>query len=154
MIKKILISGVLVTTIFAAETQYGHGTIGFKGGFLGLTSTKSMDISTYSLIEQHKNIFKSNWFYKYNLTWYDSDKMVVAQETINDYANGFLNPPTKTFVMPAVDYRMQGLDINVAIGKDIIKKDENNYFGIGLMVGISLPWIESKKNDSNNDINK
>lgn len=46
---------------------------------------------------------------------------------------------------------MKGLDANFGFGKDIYHKSENEYFGIALTGGISLPWIDSKKDSSNND---
>jgi len=153
MIKNIIKIGlvsILCNSLYAGEVQYGHGTFEMNGGFIGLTQDITADINTYSMIEQHKNIASSTWYYKYNFTWYDSDDMIQAQDTINSYSNGFLqNPVTKT--TPSIDYRLQGLDLNVVLGKDLFHEDENNYFGAGILLGLSIPWIDSKKSDSNND---
>jgi len=151
-IAKIALASLLCSSLSAGEIQYGNGTFEMKGGFIGLDQAISENINTYSMIEQHKNIASSTWYYKYNFTWYDSDNMIDTQNTINTYPNGFAqNPVTKT--TPSVDYRFQGLDLNVVLGKDISHTDENNYIGAGILLGISIPWIDSKKSDNNNDAN-
>jgi hypothetical protein len=76
--------------------------------------------------------------------------MVQTQSSINSYTNGYFNPPI-SLTTPSIDYRVQGMDINLVLGKDISRTDENNYLGLGLMIGISLPWIDSKKDDNNDD---
>jgi hypothetical protein len=151
------ISFLLCSTLalHAGEFEYGHGTINMTGGFIGLDSTISADIATYSLVEHHKNILSSTWYYKYNLTWYDSDTMVQGQNTLNSSiatANTALaTTGTSAPTIPSIDYRLQGLDVNLVLGKDIYHKNENTFFGIGLLVGVSLPWIDSSKSDSNDD---
>jgi len=145
--KKIIISSVLLVNVYAIEFEYGMGTFGIDGGFVGLNSKKTADVTTYSLIEQHQNLFGSTWFYKYNLTWYDSNDATNTQQNINNQ----LITPIATPITPSIDYKLQGLDVNLALGKDLSHKSENQYLGIGLMLGISLPWIESKKNKNNDD---
>ena len=142
---------ILATSLFGGEIDYGKGSFKIKGGFIGLDKQISTDVTTYSLVEQHKNLFSSNWYYKYNLTWYDSKDMVNTQNSINTYSNSTQNPITKT--TPAIDYRPQGLDVNLVLGRDLSHKNENQYFGVGVLVGISLPWIDSKKDSNNNDNN-
>ncbi len=151
-ISKICLAGLLVSSLQAGEIQVGKGNFEMNGGFIGLDQTINADITTYSMIEQHKNIFSSNWFYKYNFTWYDSKKMVQAQNSINSYTNGYLQNPTSV-TTPSVDYRVQGLDLNLALGRDLLHSDENNNLGLALVVGASIPWIDSKKSDNNNDSN-
>lgn len=135
---KLSLASLLATSLYAGEFQYGSGTFEVKGGFIGVDKAINDDVKTYSLIEQHKNMFSSDWFYKYNLTWYDSKEIVNGQQR------------TGGTVIPSIDYRPQGFDINLVLGKDISHTDENNYVGVGVMLGVSLPWIDSKK-DSNND---
>jgi len=158
MIKKVVrLSLLLFTTcsLEAGEFEYGQGNIHMKGGFIGLEQEIGTDISTYSLVEHHKNIFSSSWFYRYNITWYDSKTMVQAQNELNDgivtVNNQLLSNAGSSITIPSIDYRLQGFDLNFVLGKDIYHKDENNFFGIGIMGGISLPWIESDKSDHNDD---
>lgn len=149
-------------TILNAET--GIGTIKMSGGFLGLDASLKTDITTYSIKEQHAMLFGSkSWFYRYNLTWYDSKQMIAAQNTVNTYlsklptsfANHYfpttpINSPIQ-LKTPSIDYRLQGLDVNLGLGKDLYHKSENQYFGAFVMAGLSIPWINSKKDSRNND---
>ncbi len=135
---KLSLITLLSTSLYAGEFQIGSGTFEIKGGFIGVDNAINDDVMTYSLVEQHKNMFSSDWFYKYNLTWYDSKEIVNSQQRVN------------STTIPSIDYRPQGFDINLVLGKDLSRTDENNYFGAGIMLGVSLPWIDSSK-DSNND---
>lgn len=140
---KLSLASLLATSLYAGEFQIGTGSMELKGGFIGLDKTINDSVMSYSLIEQHKNMFSSSWFYKYNFTWYDSNDIVNSQQTVN---GGLPNSN-----IPSIDYRPQGLDLNVVLGKDLSHTDENNYFGAGIMLGVSLPWIDSKKDSNNND---
>ena len=42
---------------------------------------------------------------------------------------------------------MKGLDVNFQLGYDIFHKNEDNFFGVGMLLGVSLPWIDATKND-------
>ncbi len=150
---KIGIIGLLSTSVYAGEVQIGTGTFNIKGGFIGLEQSINTDIKTYSLVEQHAPLFGSkSWFYKYNLTWYDSKDAVDAQNNINATASNISGFNANTpLITPSVDYRLQGLDVNLVLGKDVYHKSENDYVGAGLMVGISIPWIDSKKDSDNDD---
>jgi len=132
----------------AGEIQTGKGTFEMTGGFFGLDQTQSTDITTTSLVQNHKNLFGSTYYYAYDLAWYDSDFLVQGQQTINNPL-----PLSPSSIIPSMDYRMQGLDVNLVFGKDISHKDENNYLSAGLLIGISVPWIDSKDDDSNDDDN-
>jgi len=139
MIQKISTLVLLSSCVYAGEIQIGTGNFEMSGGFMGMSQTMSTDVTTYSLVQQHANLFSSDWFYKYNITWYDSSVMTQAQDT----AVGMMNLTPMSVVTPAIDYKVQGLDVNIVLGNDIIHKDENNYLGFGLMFGFSMPWIES-----------
>jgi len=137
--------------LLASEFQYGSGTFGMEGGFLGLTNRIDTDVTTYSMVTRHANAL-GNYFYGYDLTWYDSKTMTQAQHDYNNLANNGnnmmgMNDGTMISV-PSMDYRLQGLDANVRLGYDVLHKDKDNYVGVGALVGISLPWINSSKNSS------
>jgi len=149
-----LIAGTLAT---ASEIRYGHGTYALNGGFLGLTSRHTTDISSYSLVEQHQNIFKTRGYYAYNITWYDSDILVQNQQTLEtgvSQANSLIPLGTSAtqVQIPGLNYRYEGLDAQGVIGYDLYHQGENDFLGVGLLVGISLPWIDTQKSsDSQND---
>lgn len=150
-ISKVLLLALGITVLNAGEIQIGKGTFEMSGGFIGLDKTIQADIQTYSMAEQHAPFFGSkSWFYKYNVTWYDSKHMVAAQNSINTIANQYFPAPS-SMTTPSIDYRLQGLDANIGLGKDLYHKNENQYFGIALLTGLSIPWIDSKKSSSNND---
>lgn len=148
----LLTVSLLAASLSASEFQFAKGTFDMKGGFIGLDAGVSADISTYTITEKHKNIFSSTFYYHYDFTWYDSQRMVNAQQTFNNVsttlAGTTYNP---TGFVPSIDYRFQGFDANVALGKDIYHKDKRTFFGLGVALGVSLPWIESEKDSSNND---
>jgi hypothetical protein len=149
-ISAIAILALGITVLNGGEIQTGKGTFEMSGGFVGINKTIQTDIQTYSMVEQHKSLFGSEWFYKYNLTWYDSEQMVAAQNTINTTASQYFTPPA-TMTTPSIDYRLQGLDVNLGLGKDLFHKNENEYLGVAFMTGVSIPWIDSKKDSSNID---
>ena len=152
MVRKISLALTLCTLFAnAAEVEFGKGTFGMEGGFLGLSSRIDCDISTYTLKTEHSNIGK--FYYGYNVTWFDSDKLRQAQKTYNSFAkgtNGYLwnIGKNKTATIPEIEYRVKGLDANLRIGYDILHKDANNYLGIGVLVGVSVPTIDADKGNS------
>ena len=145
-ISKVALCILGITTILnASEVEFGNGTFKISGGFIGLNHTIKDDVTTYSMVENHSSIFKSSWFYKYNITWYNSKKLVATQNNINTKLNNI------NTIIPSIDYKPQGLDINLGIGKDLYHKSENDYLGLALMLGFSAPYIDSKKDNNNND---
>jgi len=151
-ISKIVLLALGMTVLNGGEIQTGKGTFEMTGGFVGLNKTIQTDIQTYSMVEQHAPLFGSeSWFYKYNFTWYDSEQMVAAQNTINTTASQYFPTPPATMTTPSIDYRLQGLDLNLGLGKDLFHKNENEYLGIAFMTGLSTPWIDSKKESNNNN---
>ncbi|SFV61704.1 hypothetical protein MNB_SV-12-932 [hydrothermal vent metagenome] len=146
--KKIVLIVLSFSTISTAfEAEYGSGTFAMKGGFLGLTGEITTDVSTYSLVDRHSNIGK--FFYSYDLTWYDSKVLKQGQHTYNEFAsdaNSFL-PSSSPATIPEMEYRLKGLDANIRLGYDVIHKDKDNFFGAGVLIGVSIPWIDSTKGD-------
>ena len=148
----LLTLSTLTITLSASEFQYAKGTLDMQGGFIGLNSSIDTDISTYTIKKKKKNIFSTKWYHHYDISWYDSDKMLNTQQNFNTASNTlFGNPYNPTGFIPAINYRLQGLDANLVLGRDLYHKDKRTFFGLGLAVGISLPWIESDKDSSNND---
>jgi len=138
----------LSSTINAFELEYGSGDFSMEGGFLGLTGEISTDVSTYSLVDRHTNMM-SNIYYGYDLTWYDSKVLRQAQHTYNNFASDFNSflPTNSPATIPEMEYRMKGLDVNFQLGYDVIHKNEDNFLGVGVLLGISMPWIDATKSD-------
>ena len=145
--KKIILGiGILAIGLSAAEFEYGHGKFYLKGGFAALNSEISADVSTYSLVEQHKNIF-SDWFYKYNITWISSDDMTQAQSNLSSAVSWLPSSVTSL----AVDYKIRGLDANVVLGRDLFK-NARSYIGAGVLLGVSVPSVESDNSNSSGSV--
>ena len=144
--KKIGLSLIVFSALLSAvEIEYGSGTFNMNGGFLGLTGSIGTDIDTFSLVERHSNIAGSDIFYSYDLTWLDSRTLKQAQHTYNNMttvANNFL-PTTQKWKIPSMEYRVKGMDVNIRAGYDVIHENEDNFLGIGLATGLSMPWIDS-----------
>ncbi len=124
-------------TLFAGSVEYGRGTFHNKFALFGKGFSISTDISTYSLVEQHKNIFSSNFYYRYNITWMQIERFQTAKQTIAATPFGF--------TAPAMSYEPKGLDLDIGVGRDFIKKDERNFFGAGIDIGLSIPTIETSQ---------
>ncbi len=149
MRKLMLLSVGLMGSLWASELQYGSGTFGMKGGFLGLTSEITTDVESFSMVERHSN-FASDMFYGYDLTWYDSTTLRAAQHTYNEQADAFNAglPQGSALSVPEMQYRMKGLDVNLKVGYDLIHEDQDNFLGIGVLIGLSMPWIDGGSDDS------
>jgi len=156
--KKILLSLLTISALLpASEFQYGSGTLNMNGGFLGLTETIGTDVTTYSLVERHSNLFSSDFFYGYDVTWYDSKRLKQAEHSYNgmvDTVNNPLSNVTNSIKVPEIEHRLQGLDANVRIGYDVIHQDDSNFLGLGVLLGLSIPWIDSFPNNSIPTLNK
>ncbi len=138
---------VLSALLTAAEFQYGSGTFNLNGGFMkqGLSGTMSTDIDTFSLVERHSNIVGTDAFYSYDVMWMDSKTLKQAQQNYNNLAgqaNNFI-PSSSPWEIPTMDYRVKGLDVNFRAGYDVLHKNEDNFLGLGILVGLSIPWIDS-----------
>ena len=120
-----------------------------EGGFLGLTGSIGTDVETFSFADPHSNIADTNIFYSYDVTWYDSQTLKQGQHTYNNMvtrANNFL-PTNDTWKIPSMEHRVKGLDANIRVGYDVLHEDQDNFLGLGLLVGLSIPWIDSSTDD-------
>ncbi len=137
--KKILFSFLAAVSIYAGEFDYGHGTFYMKGGFYGLDKETSTNIDTFSLKQQHKHIFGTKFFYKYNITWMKSKSLKNTISTVNSYTSQAGIP---------VNYKIEGIDANLILGRDIFTKD-NSFIALGGLLGVTFPYIKSKSEESN-----
>ena len=149
MKKSILLILGITSSIFASEFDYGNGTFSMKGGFIGLEGGIDTDLSTFSLSNRHNNAF-GKFFYSYDLTWYKSKTMRQVEKRYNSYAsqaNNFLiDNGLSNITIPSINHQLEGLDVNIRLGYDILHKNQDNYLGAGFMVGLSTPWIDDMVN--------
>ena len=101
----------------------------------------------------------SNWYIKYNLTWYSSKELNNYINDISSYANVskiYNQPPnpnpnpdqpdpntSATNATILTSYKYRGFDANIILGRDLLKQD-NYFLGLGGLIGISIPEIKSK----------
>ncbi|HHD75985.1 MAG TPA: hypothetical protein ENK95_04055 [Campylobacterales bacterium] len=151
MKKMLLTLLILNITLTASEFQYGKGRFDLAGGFLGLEQSIGTDISTFTLANPHANLPLSHLFYSYDVTWMDSQQLQQAQQSYNNLAsttNNFFAINTNEYLkVPAMEHRVKGLDANLRFGYDILHQDEDNFLGLGVLVGLSIPWIDSSKDN-------
>ncbi|WP_281950776.1 hypothetical protein [Nitrosophilus kaiyonis] len=144
-----------ISFLSAAEFEIGKGNASLEGGFLGFNKKKSDSVKILTFKEQHQNILKSNIFYSYKISYIKSDTIQKEKQNFNTgYSQNIPNNPfginSQIIPMPDINYEIEGLDAQISLGYDVLKKDNRNYLGLGIIGGISLPWIESEKNDNNN----
>jgi len=149
-LKKIYLSLMLCSLLNGAKLEFGHGKVDLTGGILGLQGTISDNINTYSFIIEHDNLFSSNLFYSLDLTLLDSNKLKqITTPYMNNLLSNTNNLLSKRSLsqlrIPEMEHTIQGADLGLGIGYDLINADDRNYLGIGLYIGASLPYISSSK---------
>ncbi|SNZ03888.1 hypothetical protein SAMN06265182_0498 [Persephonella hydrogeniphila] len=130
-----------------AEFRYGKGNFSVESDILGSSDKVEEDISTYSISEEHKNIFGSRLFYGFNLTFLSSKK---EQKIIDLYNTSY--DPTPGY-KPKMSYKLEGFDGQIDIGFDLLSS-EKGYLGFSGLLGISLPYIKNYNSDNNNNLTK
>ncbi len=145
----LLVSGIIFTT-YGGEFRFGKGSFEIKSDIFGTDGKIKEDTTTYSLVEIHKNIFNSRIFYSYDITFITSK---TEQKYLNLYNSTVETFPSPNQYQPIMKYELQGLDGQVNLGGDILKKNKN-YLGSSIFFGISLPYIKSSNDSSNTDTTK
>lgn len=149
---------LFVSNLNALDVRVGKGDFEWKVGMSSLFDTSiNLDIDVVSFNEQHLNFGQSNFYIFGNLDIYSSDKIdqatdvidnVMTQNLPNTPIDNILGINTDTannilgnFVPIPSSYEISGIDFNIGIGYDVLK-NENGYFGMGLMAGVSTPFLE------------
>jgi len=139
MKKSVLLFIGVTSGLLSTEFQFGSGTFSMEGGFMGLSSNIDNDVASFAIVNRHTNVGKKI-FYSYDFNWFDSQDLIQAQKTYNNMASNFN--------IPQMEYRVKGLDSNIKLGYDIIHKNEDNFLGLGVLVGFSIPWVDSTRSSS------
>lgn len=131
------------------EIEYGMGSMELQGGFFGLNGTISDKVTTYTIKNEHANLFNSNLNINYKVSWYDSGKVDQGVASYNGFANSTNTVTQGAFTLPAINYKVQGLDADIGVGWDIVHAGKHDYLSIGPDIGISSPVLESTSSSSN-----
>jgi len=147
--KKLLSIALLSVGLFSSEIQFGKGSFSVDANFLGLSSSKSEDIMSYSLVNEHKNIFSTKYFYSYKLAYYKS-KTITTTYNYNSYLLSSILGNSNNSLL--IYNKLRGIDLNIVLGRDIINQDnEDTYLGAGILVGASFPYLKTNSNSSSNN---
>jgi len=142
MIKKyILPLALLVNSANALDLRYGQGDFEWNIGsdLLGEHSV-TLDDKIISISEEHANFIDSPWYYFGNIDMHNSDTLDKVTDVADKIVGSLPFNPSDIAPFPS-SFKVTGLDFDIGVGYDVAK-DENGYLGIGLMTGISTPFME------------
>jgi len=142
MIKKyILPLALLASSANALDLRYGQGDFEWNAGsnLLGEHSV-TLDDKIMSISEEHSNFTDSPWYYFGNIDMHNSDTLDKITDVADRIVGSLPISPDDIAPFPS-SFKVTGVDFDIGIGYDIAK-DENGYLGIGLMTGISTPFME------------
>ena len=132
------------------EIEYGIGNMELQGGFFGLNGKISDKITTYTIKNEHTNLFNSKFNINYKISWYDSGKVDQGIASYNGFANSTNTVTQGAFTLPAINYKVKGLDADIGIGWDIVHAGNHDYLSIGPDIGISSPVLDATSSSSSN----
>ena len=177
--KKILLAATATAALFGSQFQFGKGKFSVDANFLGLDSSKTENIKTFSLLTEHKNIFSTKYFYGYKVAYYKSNTLTTTYNYMNSFGkamvddmllgssqqnsnkninensqgqdeNSITTAPQTIKNTLLIYNKLRGVDLNVVLGRDLINQDnKDTYLGIGLLVGASFPYLDTKSNNNN-----
>ncbi|SHO80317.1 hypothetical protein MNB_SV-15-643 [hydrothermal vent metagenome] len=101
-----------------------------KAGLLGVDGTIQTDVNIYS-IKEPKYLLNNNWFYGYDITLFNSQSLIKAEDIFN------------TFFPIDIAHKIRGIDFNIQVGRDIYRENDDS-FGVSVVSGVSMPWIDTK----------
>ena len=156
-ISKFATAALLVTSALnGGEIRFGKGTFDMSMGVTKLfTMDMSLDIDVLNFSEHHANIGSYPVYYYYNADFYKSDfidKMTQwasypVRMQIPFFGASIEDMIDKYTMIPVpADYKIKGFDLDIGLGYDVLKdpNNKNNYIGIGINSGVSMPTMETR----------
>lgn len=144
MKKYILMAIVTISSAEALEVRYGAGDFDWSGSAFGLIdSTVTLDDKIISISESHANFSDSQWYIFGNIDIHSSDRLdqiTDVADGIKDYLPSYLDDLVGIDPFPS-SFELSGIDLDIGIGYDVVH-NEDGYFGIGVVTGISTPFME------------
>ena len=141
----------------ALELSLGEGNFSAQTDINQLLSSNvRLNTTTWSLTEKHKNIWDSRLYYQFQFDYFNSDTVdkitnfasqpastpiPIIGSSIDDNVDRFTQIP-----VPA-DYQVRGIDFNIGLGYDLIKKSKIT-FGIAFNTGLSTPFMKIRNMDT------
>jgi len=124
----------------ALELRYGQGDFEWKASVLGFESSVTIDDRVFSINEQHQNIGDGAWYYFGNIDIHNSKEFNTITNIADEISDALPISPDSIAPFPT-SYQVSGLDIDIGVGYDLYH-DDKSFFGIGIMTGISTPYME------------
>ncbi|MEA1952927.1 MAG: hypothetical protein U9O24_00855 [Campylobacterota bacterium] len=126
----------------ALDIRFGQGDFKWSSGISdNIKGSLTIEETVIAIHEQHKNITNTSWYYFGNLDIYSS-KQLNKITNIADSIMDFFPLAPDDFITPfPSSFKLKGLDLDLGIGYDVIK-NHKGYLGVGLMTGISTPFME------------
>jgi hypothetical protein len=142
MIRKyILPLALLVSSANALDLRYGQGDFEWSVGVADLDDRSvTLDDTVITIAEQHANFKDSPWYYFGKVDIHSSDKLDKITDLADSAVDKLPFSPSDIGPFPS-SFEVSGIDLDIGIGYDIAR-DENGYFGIGFVTGISTPFME------------
>ncbi len=143
---------LVLSQLEAVDFRIGSGTFDWEMGIENFMKCDfDLDINTISITETHANFGDNKLYYFYNADIYSSDfvdKMTTLMATpithdfpifgsVEDAIERYTPIPTPS------SYKIRGFDLNLGIGYDFYR-EKNNFVGIGINTGLSLPVMKMK----------
>ncbi|SFV50332.1 hypothetical protein MNB_SV-6-1243 [hydrothermal vent metagenome] len=133
---------LMVSGGHALDVRYGQGDFEWSASVLGMGSSVTLDDRIISINEQHQNLGDSSWYYFGNIDIHDSKKLDTITDIADDISDTLPISPDDIAPFPT-SYQISGIDVDLGIGYDLYH-DDKGFFGIGLVTGISTPYMEMK----------
>ena len=142
MIRKyILPLALLVSSANALDLRYGQGDFEWNVGISEYgEESVTLDDSIITISEQHANFTDSPWYYFGRVDIHSSDRLDRITDLADIAMDNLPFSPADIAPFPS-SFEVSGVDFDIGIGYDIAR-DENGYLGIGVMTGISTPFME------------
>jgi hypothetical protein len=141
-IRYLLLLGLIMNgSAQASEIELGSGTMQLEGGILGLQGDNKSRVTTYRMKENHENIRSTDWFYNYQVAYYTAEPIDVLGSTVGALGGDFLE-------VSGTEYNVKGFDGQATFGYNVYSEGEYDYIGLGVSLGIAVPYLENSGEDS------
>lgn len=133
---------MLASSSQALDIRYGQGDFEWSTSIKKvIDSSVILDDKIFGINEQHQNFDDSTWYYFGNIDIHSSKKLDTITEITGEIVN--IVPIDENDLAPfSSSFEVSGMDLDIGIGYDIYQ-NQKSFFGVGLMTGISTPFMEA-----------
>ena len=145
----------------ALELTLGRGVFDLNAELKGMMKTQvDLDITSLSIAQPKTQLFHSAYSWSASVDIFQSATINKVTDFIRQPANSslpFIDSSADEFVSDVdyipvpTDYRVYGVDMNVALSR-LILEHERGTFNLGVVTGVSMPFMETKNTQRNADV--